>query len=155
MQEPTEYEMLELALTHLQSPPIQNQPSDGKYIMAAVIPLILFFSSITILVYAGVAKGTEFEKTSPLLSTCFSAIMLILECVSICYNHHEQYAMIPSIMKIMARIQIFHLIVCGSFVPYVNTSHDYATYDTWIHVITVPLILCSIFPFLTGVFRIE
>jgi hypothetical protein len=154
MQEPTEYEMLELALNRMGVPP-QNRPTDGQYLMAFAMPLLIFFSSITILMYANIVKGTLFETTSPIVSTCFSAIMLIIECICIAYKHHEQYAMIPSIMEIIVRIQIFHLIICGSFASYVSTSHDYGTYDTWIHVVTMPLILLSIFPFLMGVFRIE
>ena len=153
MQEPTEYEMMELAMNRLGGPPIQPSlriPTDGQYLMAAAIPLLLFFSSITLLIYAGIVKDTPSEKTSPILSTCLSIAMLIFECVCIAYKHHEQYEMIPSIMEIMVRVQIFHLIICGSFVPYVNTSKDYGTYYTWIHVITMPLILFSIFPFLWG-----
>ena len=147
----TEYELVELALQRMQSAQrVESIPSDGQYIMAVVTPLFILFSSIIILIYANVANHTEYEKTSPILSTCFSAIMLIIECVSICYHHHPQYAMIPTIMELLARVQIFHLIICGSFVPYVATSKDYGTYDTWIHVITMPLILLSIFPFLRG-----
>ena len=149
MQEPTEYEMLELALNRMGIPP-QDGPTDGQFIMAVTMPLFIFFSSIIILIYANVAKGTKYETTSPVLSTCFSAIMLIVECVCIAYKHHEQYAMIPSIMEIIVRIQIFHLILSGSFTSYVSTSHDYGTYNTWIHVVTMPLILLSIFPFLIG-----
>ena len=162
MQEPTEYEMMELALQRVQrvqgEQSVQSEqsiPTDGQYLMAAAIPLLLFFSSITLLIYAGIVKDTPSEKTSPILSTCLSIAMLIFECVCIAYKHHEQYAMIPSIMEIMVRVQIFHLIICWSFVPYMNTTNDYSTYYTWIHVITMPLILFSVFPFLMGVFRME
>jgi hypothetical protein len=163
--QPTEYEMMELALQRVQgleqseqraqSEPSLRIPTDGQYVMAAAMPLLLFFSSVTLLIYAGIVKGTTSEKTSPVLSTCISISMLIFEGVCILYKHHEQYMMIPSIMEIMARVQIFHLIICGSFVPYVNTTNDYGTYYTWIHVLTLPLILLSIFPFLVGVFRLE
>lgn len=152
MQEPTEVEMLELALQSM--PSAESIPTDGQYIMAAVMPLLIFFSSVSLLIYAGVVKGTTSEKTSPILSTCLSIAMLIFECVCIAYKHHEQYAMIPSIMEIMVRVQVFHLIICGSFVPYMNTTNDYDTYYTWIHVVTMPLILFSIFPFLMDVFKV-
>lgn len=160
--QPTEYEMMELALQRVQR--VQSEqsiqsvqsiqsdeiPTDGQYVMAAAMPLLLFFSSVTLLIYAGIVKGTTSEKTSPVLSTYVSIAMLIFEGVCIAYKHHEQYAMIPSIMEIMVRVQIFHLIICGSFIPYVNTTNDYSTYYTWIHVLTMPLILLSIFPFLIG-----
>lgn len=146
--QPTEYEMVNVALDRMNQ--IDEIPTDGQYVMAAAMPLLLFFSSVTLLIYAGIVKGTTSEKTSPVLSTCISISMLIFEGVCIAYKHHQQYAMIPSIMEIMARIQIFHLIICGSFVPYVNTTKDYGTYYTWIHVLTMPLILLSIFPFLIG-----
>jgi len=162
----TEYELVELALqrvqrvhaaqsVHAAQQDAETLPTDGQYIMAVITPLLIFFSSIIILFYANIANHTEHEKTSPILSVCFSAIMLIIECVSICYKHHPHYAMIPSIMELLVRVQIFHLIICGSFVPYVNTSKDYGTYETWIHVITMPLIILSIFPCLMGVYRIE
>ena len=169
----TEYELVELALQRVQRVHVEGVhaaqvegvhaaqqdaetlPTDGQYIMAVITPLLIFFSSIIILFYANIANHTEHEKTSPILSVCFSAIMLIIECVSICYKHHPRYAMIPSIMELLVRVQIFHLIICGSFVPYVNTSKDYGTYETWIHVVTMPLIILSIFPFLMGVYRIE
>jgi hypothetical protein len=170
----TEYELVELALqrvqrvhaaqsvhvegAHVEGVQVQDAetlPTDGQYIMAVITPLLIFFSSIIILFYANIANHTEHEKTSPILSVCFSAIMLIIECVSICYKHHPRYAMIPSIMELLVRVQIFHLIICGSFVPYVNTSKDYGTYETWIHVVTMPLIILSIFPCLMGVYRIE
>lgn len=156
MQEPTEYEMVNVALDRMNQPiQIDEIPTDGQYVMAAVMPLLLFFISVTLLIYAGIVKGTAAEKTSPVLSTGLSVAMVIFECVCIAYKHHQQYAMIPSIMEIMVRVQIFHLIICGSFVSYVNTTKDYDTYYTWIHVLTLPLILLSICPFLTGVFRLE
>ena len=152
MQEPTEYEMVHVALDRMNQ--IDEIPTDGQYVMAAAIPLLLFFISVTLLIYAGIVKGTTSEKTSPVLSTGLSVAMVIFECVCIAYKHHRQYMMIPSIMEIMVRVQIFHLIICGSFVSYVNTTKDYSTYYTWIHVLTLPLILLSIFPFLMGVFRL-
>ena len=142
--------MMELALQRVQSIQSDEIPTDGQYVMAAAMPLLLFFSSVTLLIYAGIVKGTTSEKTSPVLSTYVSIAMLIFEGVCIAYKHHRQYAMIPSIMEIMVRVQIFHLIICGSFIPYVNTTNDYSTYYTWIHVLTMPLILLSIFPFLWG-----
>ena len=143
----TEYEMVNLALQRMEYPSIK------QYFMAAAPTCFILISSSTILMYAYQAKGTpSLEADAPLLSTILSGLMIFFEIILIAYRNHDQFEVLKTIMEFVLKINIFHLILCASFIPYLKTHGDYTTYVTWIYVCTFPIVLLSGIPFCTDMF---
>lgn len=57
-------------------------------------------------------------------------------------------------MEVILRINVFQLILCGSFITYVKNSLDYSTYFTWLYIVTIPILILIAIPFVTGVFTV-
>lgn len=67
----------------------------------------------------------------------------------IAYHHHEQYETLPAIYELIGRINLFHLLVCSCFIIYVKMGdNNYSTYFTWLYVLTIPIMILSIIPFI-------
>ena len=117
--------------------------------MGIVPALLVFTSSLVMMWFAyDVKDSPEWRTTSPIISTVLSFEMLVMCGLIIAYDHHEQYEILPSMYEIIARITAFHLLVCSCFIVYVKMSDDnYATYLTWLYVLTIPIMILSICPF--------
>jgi hypothetical protein len=126
-----------------------SQPSNVQIFMGIVPALLVFTSSLVMLWFAYDVKDiSDWRTTSPIVSTVLSFEMLIMCGIIIAYDHHEQYELLPSMYEIIARINMFHLLVCSCFIVYVKMSDDnYATYLTWLYVLTIPIMILSICPF--------
>jgi hypothetical protein len=151
--EQSEYELFYQAVQRLEESPITNEPTMIQTIMAIVPNTIVCASSFFMLCYAYSVKGNpDMEPTSTIVSTILSFIIFIMCILSIAYQHHDKYDFISCIYPIIIRINLFQLIVCGSFISYVQTSGNYSTYFTWLYVITIPIIIMSFLPFVTGAY---
>jgi hypothetical protein len=126
-----------------------SQPSNIQIFMGMVPALLVFTSSLVMLWFAyDVKDSPEWRTTSPIVSTVLSFEMLIMCGVIIVYDHHEQYELLPSMYEIIARINVFHLLICSCFIMYVKMGDDnYATYLTWLYVLTIPIMILSVCPF--------
>jgi len=140
----TEYELFQRAAQRLEE---SNEPTCIQTIMAVCPNTIVFCSSFFMLYYAYNVKGTNMEYTSPFVSTILSIIMFLMCILIIAYRHHIDFEFLSPMYKIIIRINIFHLILCGSFVSYVKTSGNYSTYFTWLYVVTIPIAILSFIPF--------
>lgn len=118
--------------------------------MGMVPALLVFISSLVMMWYAyDVKDSPEWRTTSPIVSTILSFEMLIMCGLIIAYDHHEQYELLPSMYEIIARINVFHLIICSCFIMYVKMGDDnYTTYLTWLYVLTTLIMILSICPFI-------
>jgi hypothetical protein len=127
-----------------------RQPSNIQIFMGMVPALLVFISSLVMMWYAYDVKDVpEWRTTSPIVSTILSFEMLIMCGIIIMYDHHEQYELLPSMYEIIARINVFHLIVCSCFIMYVKMGDDnYTTYLTWLYVLTTLIMILSICPFI-------
>ena len=128
---------------------LYHRPSNIQTFMGVVPALLVFTSSLVMMWFAYDVKDTpEWRATSPIVSTILSFEMLIMCCLIIAYEHHEQYELLPSMYEFIARINLFHLIVCSCFIIYVKMGADhYPTYLTWLYVLTIPIMILSICPF--------
>ena len=126
-----------------------NRPSNVQTFMGLVPALLVFTSSLVMMWFAYDVKDLpEWRTTSPIVSTILSFEMLIMCGLIIMYDHHEQYALLPSMYEIIARINVFHLLICSCFIMYVKMGdNNYATYLTWLFVLTIPIMILSICPF--------
>jgi hypothetical protein len=127
-----------------------SQPSNVQIFMGMVPALLVFTSSLVMLWFAyDVKDSPEWRTTSPIVSTILSFEMLIMCGIIIAYDHHEQYVLLPSMYEIIARINVFHLLVCSCFIMYVKMGDDnYTTYLTWLFVLTIIIMILSICPFI-------
>jgi cytochrome bd-type quinol oxidase subunit 2 len=147
-QELTEYGALQVAITRL-----ENQPTVYQRIMAIVPMFIIMVCSTVILYYSYTAQGnTDAEKWAPNIATILSIVMLICEVLMIAYRHHEKYEMIRTMAEIMLRVNIIHLIICGSCVSYIKTSGTYSTYFILVFLTTIPIYILSISPVMCGIY---
>ena len=126
-----------------------NRPSNVQTFMGMIPALLVFSSSLVMLWFAyDVKDSPEWRTTSPIVSTVLSLEMLVMCALIIVYDHHVQYELLPSMYEIIARINAFHLLVCSCFIVYVKMGDDnYATYLTWLYVLTIPIMILSICPF--------
>jgi hypothetical protein len=126
-----------------------SQPSNVQIFMGMVPALLVFISSLVMMWYAYDVKDVpEWRTTSPIVSTILSFEMLIMCGLIIAYDHHEQYELLPSMYEIIARINVFHLLICSCFIMYVKMGDDnYTTYLTWLYVLTIPIMILSVCPF--------
>lgn len=124
-----------------------DEPTQSQTYMAIVPPLMVFSSSLFMLWFAYIVKGSS-ESKSPIVSTILSIEMLLMCMLILFYRHHERYDMVPFIYRIIIRINLLHLIVCSCFISYVKMSGDnYSTYFTWLYILTIPIMILSISPF--------
>ena len=142
----SEYDALQRAIARI------DEPTIPQTIMAIVPITMTFFNSLFMIWYAFDVKGTNMESTSPLVSTILSIFTCLMCIIGIAYRHHQKYEMVSSTFSIIIRINIFHLILCGSFISYINTHGAYTTYMTWLYVVTIPIILISLVPFVAGIY---
>ena len=126
-----------------------NRPSNIQTFMGIVPALLVFTSSLVMMWFAyDVKDSPEWRTTSPIVSTILSFEMLIMCGLIVMYDHHEQYELLPSAYEFIARINVFHLLVCSCFIMYVKMGDDnYITYLTWLYVLTIPIMILSICPF--------
>lgn len=142
----SEYDALQRAIARIDEPTIPQT-------LMAVGPITMtFFNSLFMVWYAFDVKGTDMESTSPLVSTILSVVIFLTCILGIAYRHHQKYEMVPSTFSIIIRINVAHLILCGSFIPYINSHGEYSTYMTWLYAITIPMILISLVPFVAGIY---
>ena len=140
-------------LVQVSYPRIENRPSIGQYFIAVAPTLFIFLASSTILIYEYQVKGTpSLEASAPSLATLLSAMMLFFEIILIAYRNHERYEILQSLMQIIIRINLVHLIITASFISYEKTTGDYSTYFTWSYICTVPIVLLSGLPFFMEMF---
>jgi len=127
-----------------------NRPSNIQTFMGIVPALMVFSSSLVMLWFAyDVSDMPEWRTTSPVVSTVLSLEMLVMCGIIIAYDHHEQYETLPAIYKLIGRINLFHLLVCSCFIIYVKMGdNNYSTYFTWLYVLTIPIMILSIIPFI-------
>jgi len=143
--------MYELVQVPLQR--IEQRPSISQYFIAVAPTLFIFLASSTILIYEYQAKGTKsLEAAAPSLATLLSALMMVFEVILIAYRNHERFEILQSLMQIILRINLVHLIISASFISYEKTTGDYSTYFTWSYVCTVPIVLLSGLPFFMEMF---
>jgi len=143
--------MYELVQVPLQQ--IEQRPTVSQYFIAVAPTLFIFLASTTILIYEYQAKGTKsLEASAPSLATLLSVMMLFFEIILIVYRNHERFEILRSLMEIILRINIIHLIISASFISYEKTTGDYSTYFTWSYVCTIPIVLLSGFPFFMEMF---
>jgi hypothetical protein len=142
----SEHDLLERAIQRM------DEPTTSQTAMAVIPMTITFFDSLFIVWYAYDVKGTDMEATSPVVSTILSTFTFLICILGIAYRHHQKYDMVPSTFHILIRINIFHLILCGSFIPYIKSHGEYNTYMLWLYVITIPMILISLVPFVAGIY---
>ena len=128
---------------------LYRTPSNVQTFMGIVPALLVFTSSLVMMWFAyDVKDSPEWRTTSPIVSTILSFEMLIMCGLIIMYNHHDQYELLPSMYEIIARINVFHLLICSCFIIYVKMGDgNYATYLTWLFVVTIPIMILSICPF--------
>jgi len=128
---------------------LYRTPSNVQTFMGIVPALLVFTSSLVMMWFAyDVKDSPEWRTTSPIVSTILSFEMLIMCGLIIMYDHHEQYELLPSMYEIIARINVFHLLICSCFIIYVKMGDgNYATYLTWLFVLTIPIMILSICPF--------
>ena len=131
-----------------------DRPTIPQICMALIPALMTFFSSICMLWFAYEVKGTPtWEPMSPIVSTILSVEMLAMCLLEIMYPHHEQYELFPFFYKIIIRMNLFHVVVCASFISYVKMGTDnYTTYFTWLCVITIPITILSIVPYILYIY---
>jgi cytochrome bd-type quinol oxidase subunit 2 len=145
-----QYELVQVPLQQVEHPTIK------QYFMAVIPTLFIFLASSTILIYNYEAKGTKsLEASAPSLATILSVMMMLFEIIIIAYKNHERFEILRSLMDIILRINLVHLIISASFIPYQKTTGDYSTYFTWSCVCTVPIILLSGFPFFMEMFVLD
>ena len=142
----SEYDSLQRAIQRM------DEPTVSQTVMAIVPITMIFFNSLFMVWYAFDVKGTNMESTSPLVSTILSAVVFMMCILGIAYRHHQKYDMVPSTLSIIIRINIAHLILCGSFIPYIKSHGEYSTYMTWLYAITIPMIIISLVPFVAGIY---
>jgi len=142
----SEYDALQRAIARI------DEPTVLQTVMGIGPMTITFFNSLFMVWYAFDVKGTDMESTSPTVSTLLSAVTLLMCILGIAYRHHDTYKIVSSTFEVIIRITVFHLIICGSFTVYIKTHGDYTTYMTWLYVITIPIIVISLVPFLSGVY---
>ena len=126
-----------------------NRPSNIQTFMGIVPALMVFSSSVFMMWFAYAVKNTSDGRLlSPILSTILSFEMLFMCGLIIAYRHHEQYELLPSMYEVIIRINLFHLIICSCFISYVKMGADnYSTYFIWLYVLTIPIMILSIYPF--------
>jgi len=146
----TEQHIIQLAMERLEEPTVFQ-------LLIAFFPCTMILSScMVILADAYQARGNhEKEVQSTILATILSVVILISSLLFIAVRqHYTRFEIIRGIMEVILRINIFQLIVCGSFITYVKNSLDYSTYFTWLYVVTIPILILIAIPFVTGVFTI-
>lgn len=147
-----EQELTELTALQLAVQRVENRLSMTQYAMAIIPMILIMVCSSCIMYYAYAARGNQdAEKESPLLSTILSIAMFIIELLIIAYRHHERYEIVRGIAEIMVRINLIHLIICGSCISYIKTGGEYNTYFILVCVLTVPIYLLSFSPFLCSI----
>ena len=149
MEQPNEYELVELAMVRM------DASSSLKQTLFYYIPLwiitILCGSILYIAYYA--QDNKDLRSISADLSSWSSFAMLIVEIVFIAYRHPVQFEWARGLMEIAVRINLFHLIIAASFVAYIKTNGDYSTYFILIYVLTIPILLLSLTAILSRMYH--
>jgi len=142
--EPTEYELVEMAIVRMEAS--SSLPQTLMY----YIPLwILTILSTAILYVAYYGRDiVELRTVSANLSAWSSFVMLIVEILSIAYRHPVQFEWARGLMEFTLKINVLHTIIAASSVAYIKTDGAYSTYFTLIYVLTIPILLLSLSPIL-------
>ena len=142
--EPTEYELVEMAIVRMEAS--SSLPQTLMY----YIPLwILTILSTAILYVAYYGRDiVELRTVSANLSAWSSFVMLIVEILFIAYRHPVQFEWARGLMEFTLKINVLHTIIAASSVAYIKTDGAYSTYFTLIYVLTIPILLLSLSPIL-------
>jgi hypothetical protein len=142
--EPTEYELVEMAIVRMEA-----SSSLTKTLFYYVPLWILTILSSAILYVAYHAREiVELRIVSANLSAWSSFVMLIVEILFIVYRHPAQFEWARGLMEFTLKINVLHTIVAASCVAYIKTDGAYSTYFILIYVITIPILLLSLSPIL-------
>jgi hypothetical protein len=138
--EPTEYELLEMALVRMQS------NHSLKNTLMYYIPLWIITILCGAILYVSYHARTiiELRSVSADLSAWSSFGMIVMEIVFIAYQHPVQFEWASTLMEFALRINVLHAIITASCVSYIKTNGDYSTYFTLIYVFTIPILLLSL-----------
>lgn len=142
--EPTEYELVEMALIRMEAS--SSLPQTLMYYIPLWILTILTSAILYVAYYA--REIVELRTVSANLSAWSSFVMLIVEILFIAYRHPVQFEWARGLMEFTLKINVLHTIIAASSVAYIKTDGAYSTYFTLIYVLTIPILLLSLSPIL-------
>jgi len=142
--EPTEYELVEMALVRMEAS--SSLPQTLMYYIPLWILTILTSAILYVAYYA--REIVDLRTVSANLSAWSSFVMLIVEILFIAYRHPVQFEWARGLMEFTLKINVLHTIIAASSVAYIKTDGAYSTYFTLIYVLTIPILLLSLSPIL-------
>jgi hypothetical protein len=142
---PQEYNALELAFQYM------DAPTQCQHSMALLPPLYIIMCNTIILYVANLYQDTT-DTTSPIVSISLSATILIVELLTITFQHHPRYAKIREYMEYVIFMTIIQFIVSAFFIFILEINKKYDTYLICIAILSIVSILSLMIPFCTDIF---
>ena len=148
-----EYHAVELALYRMGEPSRLHQDPTFFQMLMGIFPICLLIVFPIILLTDSLASmGHPIQEAfAPVFSTILSSIMLVTCIIYIAFRHHDDYEFLRSIVEIYLRFNLFHLIVCASFIVYIKNKGEYSTYYLWIQLTTIPMLIVMLIPVLIAI----
>jgi hypothetical protein len=146
--EPTEYELVEMALIRMES----NHSLKNTLMYYIPLWILTILSSAILYVAYHAQEIIDLRIVSANLSAWSSFVMLITEIVFIAYQHPPAYEWASTLTEFTLRINVIHAIIAASCVAYIKTDGDYSTYFILIYVLTIPILLLSFIPILVRMY---
>ena len=142
---PQEFDALQNAFQQLE------QPTQCQYSMAMLPPLYIITCNTIILYVANLYRNTT-ENTAPIITTCLTVTILVVELMTIAFRHHPRFSKMREFMECILCISIVQLIVSTSFVFVLEVNKRYDVYLISTAILSLSTTLCLTIPFCTNMF---